>query len=202
MGGILEPTPQMGPFHIEIRGESFYFRAPAAVLRVTARNQWAVPVSAAAQAVAAMDQAMDNPPFVEHIADGRPFSNAPQAEPADGWVEFVGWTGEWAYAGNVEENGHDHAEVELLYQDTPAIRWILNALSDAPSPVPHWADDPDVPLAQHRPTLTPVGTGYPRTARGSCSCGQWKSREMSPPDVTDGWIEHVRSLQSTPSIPA
>ncbi|MFI6813281.1 hypothetical protein ACIBG7_12755 [Nonomuraea sp. NPDC050328] len=196
----------MGPFHIEVRRESFFFRGPARVLRVAARDEWAVPLSAAAQAAAAMDQAMDHLGFTEYIAEGGEVSIRPEAQVEDGWLIFRAWTGVAAYPGDTEVNGHDHAEVELLYADVSAIRWILNAMGDDPTP-DHWADDPRFPLSEHRLTLTTVTTNpvldIPETSLGVCSCAAFRTADaVSLPEVAAGWRDHMRSLQSTPSIPA
>lgn len=149
---------------------------------------------------------MDHLGFTQYIAEGGEVSTRPEALVEDGWLIFRDWTGTDAYAGDSEVNGHDHAEVELAYADTSAIRWILNAMGDAPTP-DHWADDPRVPLSEHRLTFTTVTTnsvlGIPETSLGACSCGAFATIEpMSLPEVAAAWRDHMRSLQSTPSIPA
>ncbi|GAA3144354.1 hypothetical protein GCM10010466_39340 [Planomonospora alba] len=185
MGACLEPIPQMGPFRTEIRGESFYLTAPRSILRVASPTHWSVTAAAADQAVAALDQAMHQTAFVEYIVGGGTFTSRPVAEPRDGWLEFT-WTDCHAHPDNPHVNGHDRALVELPYQDTPAVRWILNALSGTPTP-PHWVDDPAVPLSEHKLT------GYPLLA--ACSCRRWHSVARDSVKAAQGWIWHMRREQ-------
>lgn len=64
MGAIQEPTPAMGPYHVEIRGESFYLNradASADVVTQVSRYEVTVPVADAPLLQAAFDQVTGHP---------------------------------------------------------------------------------------------------------------------------------------------
>ncbi|MER7477404.1 hypothetical protein ABTX60_07075 [Streptomyces sp. NPDC126510] len=64
MGALQEPTAAMGPYRVEIRGESFYLNridAPAGVVTQPGRYEVTVPVADAPQIPAALDQVTGHP---------------------------------------------------------------------------------------------------------------------------------------------
>jgi hypothetical protein len=73
MGAIQEPTPEMGPYKVETRRESFYLTGPRERLTNTAAT-WSIPVEDVSCVLAALDQVAGPPHqgYAAWEANGRP----------------------------------------------------------------------------------------------------------------------------------
>ncbi|GAA4209046.1 hypothetical protein GCM10022252_74980 [Streptosporangium oxazolinicum] len=75
MGGVLEQTPEMRPYFVEIRGEGFYLYTPELGRLVVDRPTWSIPAGDAPMVLAALEQVRG------HLAE---VAGADDDEDADG----------------------------------------------------------------------------------------------------------------------
>ncbi|MFE7480008.1 hypothetical protein [Streptomyces sp. NPDC057552] len=90
MGAIQEPTPEMGPYRVEMRSESFYLTRTEADAETTAartRYEAKVPTADLPALLAALDQVLTHPWWPKWE---RP---APGEEPDTSWVRPPGEEG-------------------------------------------------------------------------------------------------------------
>ncbi|MGA4995874.1 hypothetical protein [Nonomuraea bangladeshensis] len=69
MGACLEPTPQMGPFTVEMRGESFLLGCHRDHLAIAPDHEWSIPIGQLPALVAAFDQVRAHPAYVAALPD-------------------------------------------------------------------------------------------------------------------------------------
>ncbi|MGI5292948.1 hypothetical protein ACQEVF_57895 [Nonomuraea polychroma] len=199
MGACLHPTPEMGPFSVEARRESFYLNAASAVLLITAKGeeprcQWRIADTHAAALVAALDQVMAHPSFAEHDHDPE---DGHQVRRRDGWLDVDG-------VGYPYQDP-EYAAVELEYRHVRALRAALLNVSDSEPKWLHWIDDPLVDRARHRLQAHRLqattgqlatdeqGSSYLPTS-GTCGCGdKWAGKGWDP--VAYGYAQHMLGVQ-------
>ncbi|GGZ73209.1 hypothetical protein ACFOOM_00960 [Streptomyces echinoruber] len=143
MGAIQEPTPAMGPYWVEIRGESFYLtrgNAPAGVVTQPGRHEVVVPAGDAPHILAALDQVAAHPQWQRwpRPAEGeQPDTSWTRAPGGQGPAADPHWTvtldgdrlhlrGPWV----VYHETHRHLlGTELCYRDVPQLRDALAAVT-------------------------------------------------------------------------
>ena len=88
MGACLEPTPSMGPYRVEMRGQSFYLNRRGADPSTRAgRYEAVLPTTDLPALLAALDQVTTHPHWPRWEAAGRP------AAPDTSWTLAPGDTG-------------------------------------------------------------------------------------------------------------
>ncbi|QPL14149.1 hypothetical protein QEH48_gp120 [Streptomyces phage TurkishDelight] len=88
MGACLEPTPDMGPYRVEMRGQSFYLtRIDAPPESRVDRYEAALPAEDVPALLAALEQVTAHPRWPGWESEGRP------AEPDTSWTLTPGDTG-------------------------------------------------------------------------------------------------------------
>ncbi|MEU6034029.1 hypothetical protein ABZ801_01325 [Actinomadura sp. NPDC047616] len=122
MGGVLEPTPAMGPYGVEVRRESFYLGGPSGRM-VVETERWSVPQDDVSAVFAALEQVVSHRAYREAglNGQGRPF----EVSRADDRVTVVG-------PGALYPCDHDepcpYSTVELEYRD---VSELMRALQEA-----------------------------------------------------------------------
>lgn len=124
MGALLEPTVDMGPWHVEVRRESAYLlgeapnwqRADGAppehtilVLGDSSNGHgFAIPAGDRTAVKAAIEQIIEHPAYRDWAAENEPAGDGWQSETVDGWLRLHGpdilfGSGEpWRVSGAVE----------------------------------------------------------------------------------------------------
>lgn len=140
MGALLDPTPDMGLWAVEVRTESAYLNGD-----LGAYNRWtqgeiadpphrtvysskgvgfAVPVEDVPRVLAALDQIMSHPAYREWAANNSPTEDGWRSEMVDGMVRLFGPVivfgdpAPWSPGGSVE----------LEYRELAGLRAVLAAL--------------------------------------------------------------------------
>lgn len=143
MGAIQQPTPAMGPYHVEMRSESFYLtRADAdpGTMSAPGRYEAKVPAGDVPALLASLDQVTEHPWWEkwERPVDG--------AEPDTSWALPPGSEGpladaHWTVTSDGDailikgpwivwyEPDRSIATTEICYRDLAELREALNAVS-------------------------------------------------------------------------
>lgn len=145
MGAILEPTPAMDPYRVEVRGESFYLTrgdASADVVTRPGRYEATVPVADVPQILAALDQVTGHPQWQRWTrpAEGeQPDTSWTLPPDKQGPAADAHWTvavdgdrlsirGPWIVYHEVHR---DLLGTELCYRDVTQLREAIEAATSA-----------------------------------------------------------------------
>ncbi|MEV0996849.1 hypothetical protein [Nonomuraea sp. NPDC050202] len=113
MGGCLEPTPQMGPFAVEVRRESFYLGCHRDHLAIAPDREWSIPLDQVPALFAAFAQVRAHPSYNAALpgAGDTPWY---QVERREGRVHVLGLG--HAYLGDTSTRDWPYKTVEVKYR--------------------------------------------------------------------------------------
>ncbi|WP_433513831.1 hypothetical protein ACQP2T_61505 [Nonomuraea sp. CA-143628] len=132
MGAILEPTPEMGPFTCEARGESFCLGCHRDYLAVTPDRVWSIPASQVPALFAAFDQIRAFPAYAADLQAGGDVP-AHNIEMRDQHVHVEGLG--HAYLGDASTQDWPYRTVEVLYRHVQTLQdAITSAVAGTPTP--------------------------------------------------------------------
>ncbi|MEU4231118.1 hypothetical protein AB0F17_43075 [Nonomuraea sp. NPDC026600] len=127
MGGCLDPTPEMGPFTVEVRGESFYLGCHSDYLAVTPERGWSIPAGQVPALVAAFDQVRDFHGYAAALQENQEGSALPEhrVEVREGRVHVHGLS--YAYLGDASTREWPYRTLEVEYRYVQALQDVITA---------------------------------------------------------------------------